>query len=934
MLRKNDPILHHVDRSFWEYAEKMDDGRMRCKFCGHVFAEGTSISRIKLHIAGVKHRGVRICGKVPQDVQEAALAAIDGPPEKKLETGAGSSNNEVTHPPKNLFCPGLGSYYDQLCSPSVKHDVIMDDVQSVVKEKTEPIASMLEQSNAILNKSPGDDGRIQVGLQSLEQGAEEELICLRPEAESGMENTCAEYIQHVDRNDSLAALGRNGSSSTPPGEDLASGLADQRLEGTAFLSDETRGDPFPTSSTMLVGRAFEENTRQIRSWIMDDKVSTIGIYGMAGLLQSQDIPHRLYWVPVPQNFSIERLQNHIAKRIGLDLSSEDDDLRRSIKLSKELLRQNQRWILFLDNLWDYFEPHVVGIPESNKGCKLIISTRSKEVSLKMASPSIIKVDTLSHEEAVSLFMMKHGQGIELSPEKKLIAKCIVNECGRLPLGIIAMAGSMKSLSYDRQWKNALQDLIQSRAGQSHMEMVFPSLKSSYTHLKKHDQKEGFLYCALFPKAFTIPKDDLIAYLIDEGVIAKQESRGAEFHRGHGLLDRLEDACLLESIDGGSAVKMHDLIRHMAIEIYDQERRPVMIKAEIPSRHSPRCPSLSTLLLPYNRELELIDDTFFNQLHGLKILDLSHTVIVKLPDSVSNLVGLTALLLIDCKKLVHVPSLEKLGKMRRLDLYRTALENIPQGLECLSELRYLRMSNCGQKKFPGWVLRKLSHLQVFILGWGKNAPMTVKGEEVGCLEKLEDLECHFKGHSDLVKFFNYRDQAHSLKTYKVRVGHLKEKNGKFSCLKEFYCSGCKSTKKLLPLVFLENLEVIEVSECEKMVEIIETESDEGRIDEESSRNSSTTKLELPKLKTLKLIELPELKSIFSATLICDSLEVIHIKNCEKLKRIPIFLPFLESNQSSPHPSLEIIIHPEERWESALEWDHPNAKDALRRFVKFQ
>uniref|UniRef100_A0A6N2LM43 TIR domain-containing protein n=1 Tax=Salix viminalis TaxID=40686 RepID=A0A6N2LM43_SALVM len=79
----------------------------------------------------------------------------------------------------------------------------MDDVHNVVKEKTEPIASMLEQSNAILDKLSRDDGRIQVGLQSFEQGAEEELICFHPEEESGMENTCAEYIQHVDRNDSL-----------------------------------------------------------------------------------------------------------------------------------------------------------------------------------------------------------------------------------------------------------------------------------------------------------------------------------------------------------------------------------------------------------------------------------------------------------------------------------------------------------------------------------------------------------------------------------------------------------------------------------------------------------------------------------------------------------------------------------------------------------
>ncbi|KAI5557742.1 hypothetical protein BDE02_18G123900 [Populus trichocarpa] len=75
------------------------------------------------------------------------------------------------------------------------------------------------------------------------------------------------------------------------------------------------------------------------------------------------------------------------------------------------------------------------------------------------------------------------------------------------------------------------------------------------------------------------------------------------------------------------------------------------------------------------------------------------------------------------------------EMRRLDLYSTALEDIPQGLECLSKLRYLRMNSRGGKEFPGEILRKLSHLQVFILGWGQNAPMTIKGEEVGCLKEV-------------------------------------------------------------------------------------------------------------------------------------------------------------------------------------------------------
>ena len=41
--------------------------------------------------------GVKICKHVPEEVHDAARAAIDGPPVKKLKTVAGSINNEVTH---------------------------------------------------------------------------------------------------------------------------------------------------------------------------------------------------------------------------------------------------------------------------------------------------------------------------------------------------------------------------------------------------------------------------------------------------------------------------------------------------------------------------------------------------------------------------------------------------------------------------------------------------------------------------------------------------------------------------------------------------------------------------------------------------------------------------------------------------------------------
>ena len=159
------------------------------------------------------------------------------------------------------------------------------------------------------------------------------------------------------------------------------------------------------------------------------------------------------------------------------------------------------------------------------------------------------------------------------------------------------------------------------------------------------------------------------------------------------------------------------------------------------------------------------------------------------------------------------------------------------------------------------------------------------------------------------------------------------NGIFSSLKELYCFGCTSTKKLLPRVSLPRLEVIEVNNYEKMEKITERRSDnEGLIGEESSCSSSTTELKLPKLRELKLIELPELKSIFSAKLICNSLKVIHIGNCEKLKRMPICLSFDESDYPSPHPSLhEIMVYPKEWWETELDWEHPYAKNALRHVV---
>eukprot|EP00258_Populus_trichocarpa_P031777 XP_024447796.1 probable disease resistance protein At4g27220 isoform X1 [Populus trichocarpa] len=1122
MARQNDP--------FWDFVGKLDGGRFNCTFCGYKYAAATSITRIKWHLSGVQGRGVAICRQVPEDVQEAAFQAVHGA--NKRHKSNVNDNPFPTTPQEqnNNEVDNLAGDAGTIQAPDTMIQAIgmfLNDITTVLEDATENGTGGVAQPGAgasssggltgNTNETPGDPlpTSLHVEVDNVApQGQHLERVTGQPVVRGSSHER--PLVNHDEpQEDQLCPPLVNMVGD--PGQPV---VRDSSREVLQRNGDDSGRDVFLTEE--LTGGEFENNKNAIWSWVMNDEASSsIGIYGMGGagkttllthiynqLLQEPGTFPHVHWITVSQDFSVYKLQNLIAEDFHLDLSNEDNERKRAAKLSKALI-EKQRWVLILDDLWDCFDYNKVGIPIRVKGCKLILTTRSFGVCQRMFCQKTIKVEPLSMEEAWALFMKVLGC---IPPEVEEIARSIASECAGLPLGIITMAGTMRGVDDRCEWRNALEDLKQSRIRKDDMEPeVFHILRFSFMHLKESELQQCFLYCALFPENFKIRREDLIAYLIDEGVIKGLESREAEFDKGHSMLNKLERVCLLESAeklaDDYRYVKMHDLVRDMAIQIL-QENSQGMVKAgarlrevpsaeewtenltrvslmhnqikEIPSSHSPCCPSLSILLLCGNSELQFIADSFFEQLHGLKVLDLSYTGITKLPDSVSELVSLTALLLIECRKIRHVPSLIKLWELKRLDLSGTrALEKIPQGMECLCNLRYLRMNGCGEKEFPSGLLPKLSHLQVFVLEeWippatkdnrrGQPAPVTVKGKEVGCLRKLESLVCHFEGYSDYVEYLKSRDETKSLTTYQILVGPLDKYhygydydydgcrrktivwvnlsidrdggfqvmfpkdiqqltidnnddatslcdvssqikyatdlevikifscysmeslvssswfrsaplpspsyNGIFSGLKRFNCSGCKSMKKLFPLVLLPslvNLENIRVSDCEKMEEIIggTRPDEEGVMGEETSSSNiefklpkltmlaleglpelkricsaklicdsigaidvrncekmeeiiggtrsdeegvmgeeSSTDLKLPKLIFLQLIRLPELKSICSAKLICDSLQLIQVRNCEKLKRMGICLSLLENGE------------------------HPNAKDVLRPFLK--
>ncbi|XVF78307.1 hypothetical protein PTKIN_Ptkin14bG0121500 [Pterospermum kingtungense] len=71
---------------------------------------------------------------------------------------------------------------------------------------------------------------------------------------------------------------------------------------------------------------------------------------------------------------------------------------------------------------------------------------------------VIKVNPLSEDEALALFLNKVGPKVLQSPTLESTLRLIVKECAGLPLTIIVVAGALKGEDDPDIWNNALNEL--------------------------------------------------------------------------------------------------------------------------------------------------------------------------------------------------------------------------------------------------------------------------------------------------------------------------------------------------------------------------------------------------------------------------------------------------------------------------------------------
>uniref|UniRef100_A0A2N9FPJ9 NB-ARC domain-containing protein n=1 Tax=Fagus sylvatica TaxID=28930 RepID=A0A2N9FPJ9_FAGSY len=144
-----------------------------------------------------------------------------------------------------------------------------------------------------------------------------------------------------------------------------------------------------------------------------------------------------------------------------------------IKLLFDVVIWSQRFLLLLDDVWEHISLDLIGIPQPamENGCKMILSTRSRDVCRIMAADRMVQMERLLPEEAWELFQEQLGWIIDSGS----------NNEGHWLRRMMLLLGGI-----------ALKEF-------SHRNGIYKKLQFSFDRLESLELKSCFLYCAIFPE---------------------------------------------------------------------------------------------------------------------------------------------------------------------------------------------------------------------------------------------------------------------------------------------------------------------------------------------------------------------------------------------------------------------------------------------------
>ncbi|KAL0757710.1 hypothetical protein Bca101_095378 [Brassica carinata] len=589
--------------------------------------------------------------------------------------------------------------------------------------------------------------------------------------------------------------------------------------------------------------------------------------------------------------------------------------------------EDKKFVLLLDDIWRKVDLTEIGVPFPTRenGCKVVFTTRSREVCGHMGVDDPMEVQCLTDNEAWDLFEKKVGPlTLKSHPSIPEQARKVAEKCCGLPLALNVIGETMSCKRTIQEWDLAVQVLNSYAADFSGMEdRILPILKYSYDNLKSEHIKSCFQYCSLFPEDYLIEKEKLIDYWICEGFISEKEDRERRVNQGYDIIDTLVRSCLLlEEENNKSKVKLHDVVREMSLWIssdFGENRENCIVRAgvglcEVPKVEkwsavekmslminkieeisgSPNFPKLTTLFLQENMPLASISGEFFKCMPKLVVLDLSENLgLNRLPEELSEL-----------------------NSLKYLDLSRTMILRLPVGLWKLKKLVHLYLEGMRDLLSMDGI-SKLSSLRTLKLLGCKQLRFDKSWKELVLLKHLEVLTIEIKSKLVLEKlFFSHMGRRCVEKvvikgTWQESFGFLNFptilpslKGSCFLSLSSVAIKDCglKDLKWLLFAPNLIHLALVNLMQLEEVVSI-----------EEADEMQVQGIVLFGKLETLLMSDLPEVKSIYGTPLAFPCLREMDIEQCPKLGKLPL------SSKSVAEVERFVIIYRSADWIERVNWE---------------
>ncbi|CAL5423013.1 unnamed protein product [Camellia sinensis] len=555
--------------------------------------------------------------------------------------------------------------------------------------------------------------------------------------------------------------------------------------------------------------------KEVMKALTDDSIYVIGICGMGGVGKTTMVKE-----------VAKKAEKKMFDKIVMVVVSQNPDLIniQAGEIQSKILSVG-RVLVILDDVWKRLELNDIGIPfgDNHEGCKIVMTSRSEDVCNGMDTQKNFKVGVLHEEEAWNLFKEMAGisdEGTSHPTNLQLTQVAVAKECGGLPIAIVTVGRALRcknKYSWDSALEQLRKSMVKNISGVD--EKVFKSLELSYDSLDSDEAKKCFLLCSLYTEDFYIPIEDVVRYAIGIELFERIDSVHQARNRVHSLVDDLKKYYLLMENEDDECIKMHDVIRDVAISIASRKEHSIVVRYDEVLKKWPKkdrlekkaiislkvdgmhglpgnleFPNLHLLMLDCNAGLPPISlddlnegmeevkvqetqDSFYQGMKELKVLALSD-MYGSLTTSFRCLINLRTLSLFHCRLIDD--DISVIGALENLEILRfggSYIKEFPKEIiGHLAHLKVLDLLGCVVERIYPGVLSSLSKLDELYVGSIFRSWYQVEKSKEGAkaiIDELASLSNLVALDIDLINisFWSRGLVIEKLKKFNIHVGSL-------------------------------------------------------------------------------------------------------------------------------------------------------------------